>query len=378
MPRLTDHETALDCLAKLAPWRAEDRECWFKCAAALKSVNPDLYAAFERWSSSAQNFSAKACRATWKSAPTDKVTLGTLITWARQDGAEIDTGQSDRRLEQLREAKAKAPEDAPHVDREWSQIASQAQATAETVQPLADNLGLSPTSLQRLGVGWLGREALAQHGTKCSGAGCWTFPMSNLGGVCGIRLRTPDGFKYAVHSSDGLGLFVPSGVPGATSPLFVIEGPTDTGAVLDMGESCIGRPNNVAGNDLIRKWVTLHRPATRDVVIVMDRDQPDSDMAAVILRRIVDQRLTLEAARELADDAGLTQAERGTVVAAVELARLIARDGRTATVVAPPLGVKDARAWLAQSPTNDDLWGLVDQGVVIRGRRYGWLCRGVA
>src|SRR5690606_9675141 len=87
---------------------------------------------------------------------------------------------------------------------------------------LAESLGLSIESLQRLGVGWAARHR------------AYTFPMRRGDGtICGIRLRSPDGRKYSVRGSKQ-GLFIPDGID-ATDRLLVAEGPTDTAAVLDWG-----------------------------------------------------------------------------------------------------------------------------------------------
>lgn len=95
----------------------------------------------------------------------------------------------------------------------------------------ADSLGLSVESLCRLGVGW------------CSDHNAWTFPMTDsAGNVVGIRLRRPNGFKFAVTGGKE-GLFIPSTVEPQPNRLLVSEGPTDTAALLDLGfNNAVGRP----------------------------------------------------------------------------------------------------------------------------------------
>lgn len=379
-----EREVALDCLSKLAPWRAEDRECWYKCAAALKSVSDDLYAAFERWSQPAPNFNPRACATTWRSAPTDRVTLGTLIAWARQDGAEIDTGRADQRLRDLREAKADTPASLPDVEQDFPAIVDESRLAPDRLQLLAADLGVTAASLSRLSVGWLDRDRLGGPDgdlpgslmTPCYGPACWAFPRVTACGRFGaIRLRTSNGKKFDLRGSEpGADVFAPSGVAGGDGTLFVIEGPTDTAAVLDMGQDCVGRPSNNAGDASVANWIALQRPQTREVVVVLDRDQADDDTAWRMLGRVLADGLEPDDARQLFADAGLTAAECGTLAGALKLTGRLRRQGRTVTLAMPPLGHKDARAWRRDmGADNDDLWGVVDTGYRLPGRALAWM-----
>jgi hypothetical protein len=118
--------------------------------------------------------------------------------------------------------------------------------------------------------------------------------MSDCGGqTVGIRLRRPDGAKYAVRGGRE-GLFLPAGpVPTgglsdsracasegtAADPqmegsrLLVCEGPTDAAALLDLGYVHVaGRPSCTGGVKLLAELVRRRRPG--DVVIVADADEP--------------------------------------------------------------------------------------------------------
>src|SRR5690606_12677955 len=93
------------------------------------------------------------------------------------------------------------------------------RAEPRTLPRRAQSLGLSIESLQRLGVGWAARH----H--------AYSFPMRRGDGtICGIRLRSPSGAKYAIRGSRQ-GLFIPTGL-GVTDRLLIAEGPTDTAACL--------------------------------------------------------------------------------------------------------------------------------------------------
>ncbi|MBW8018030.1 MAG: hypothetical protein FVQ82_17820, partial [Planctomycetes bacterium] len=105
---------------------------------------------------------------------------------------------------------------------------------------LGESLGISPLSLQRLGIGWDGNA--------------FTFPMldENLR-VIGIRRRFGDGNKRALTGSTN-GLFIPSEL-SSDKPLCITEGPTDCAAALDLGFNAFGRPNCNSKVDMTVRFV---------------------------------------------------------------------------------------------------------------------------
>jgi hypothetical protein len=116
-------------------------------------------------------------------------------------------------------------------------------------------------SLRRLQIGWADDYR------------AWSFPMMNvLGDVLGIRLRGPDGRKFAVKGGKE-GLFIPSTAEGEPGALLICEGPTDTAALLDMGfRNVVGRPSCSGGTKLLVELVRRRVPP--EVVIVSDGDKP--------------------------------------------------------------------------------------------------------
>jgi hypothetical protein len=177
----------------------------------------------------------------------------------------------------------------------------------------AASLGLSTRSLEALDIGWS-----AWHQA-------WAFPMRDAsGGVLGIRLRKPDGSKFAVRGGHE-GLFLPAG--WAADPehqrLLIGEGPTDVAALRDMGlVGVVGRPSCTGGVALLTALVRQQRP--REVVIVADADLP-----------------------------GQQGAQR--------LAGVLIGNGQTVRVLVPPTGIKDARAWLRAGGTRADLERAIGQ-----------------
>ncbi len=165
------------------------------------------------------------------------------------------------------------PASAPSPAVDWP---GRARAAFGAVPPgereaLAAGLGLSADALARLGVGLLPRADLRRLVTGDRGCThAFTFPMCDAAGVViGLRLRFSDHSKGCVTGS-GSGLFVPATLTGR-GPLFIVEGPTDAAAVLDLGFDAIGRPNNTSGQEMVVDYV---RRQPRPVVIVHQRDKP--------------------------------------------------------------------------------------------------------
>ena len=125
------------------------------------------------------------------------------------------------------------------------------------LRAFSEGLGVSAESLRLLGVGWTGQ--------------CWSFPMyDDRARTKGIRLRRPDGFKYAVRgSSQGLFMAASQAPP---RELWVTEGPTDAAALLSIGLPVIGRPSCMGCEATLSKLLT--RAQCENVVVVADADGP--------------------------------------------------------------------------------------------------------
>lgn len=185
------------------------------------------------------------------------------------------------------------------------------RARPDAVARFAEDLGVTCDSLERLGVGWDGRN--------------WTFPMVDASGfVRGIRLRTPSGRKFAVTGSRE-GLFVPSGLC-VHDPLLVCEGPTDTAAALTLRFDAVGRPCGGSGVRLVVEYVKRHCPPT--VVVVADTDaiglKSATNLAAVLACYCRDVRLIEPRAKDLRAwlQAGATAADVNEAIARAEQVRV--------------------------------------------------------
>jgi DNA primase len=181
-------------------------------------------------------------------------------------------------------------------------------------------LGLTTESLQRLGIGWLGKEELEHHGFRHARE-AWSFPMRDAtGSIVGIRLRLPNGRKLAITGSNN-GLFIPSDLPAHSHQLLIAEGESDCAALLDLGFEAIGRPGCENGTRLLIRLVTRIRPT--EIVIVSDGDEP-----------------------------GLRGADK--------LAAAMRVFCSSVRVIAPPPGVKDARVWKRHGATHDEIAAAIE------------------
>jgi len=179
---------------------------------------------------------------------------------------------------------------------------------------LGNSLGLSQTSLLRLGTGW------------SDDRWCWSFPMRDADDrVVGIRLRRPDGSKLSVKGGHE-GLFIPEGMDSG-GRLLICEGPTDCAALLELGFQAVGRPSCTGG---VKQFCLLvQRLVPEEVVIVSDSDEPG---------------------------------QRG----AEDLASVLVGYCPSVRVIRPPDGVKDAREWKRLGATAAEVQASID---AVRKRR---------
>lgn len=156
-------------------------------------------------------------------------------------------------------ARPVAREAEPTETPNWGQLLARYRAATVPgeLRQLADRLGVSVVSLQRLGCCWAPDKR------------AWAFAMRDPAGeVVGIRLRSDDGRKWAVKGSHQ-GLFTPDDgtLPDLAERIFIVEGPTDAAALLDLGFVVVGRPSCTGSADDLAVLL-----AKRDVVIIGDND----------------------------------------------------------------------------------------------------------
>lgn len=191
------------------------------------------------------------------------------------------------------------------------------------LQRLSEKIGISVQSLRRLGACW--------HDAHQA----WAFPMRDgAGNLIGIRLRTESGDKFAVRGSHA-GLFIPADL-SPDGPIGICEGPTECGAIMDLGFPVIGRPSCSGGIHHITIFLRAH--PKREVVIFCNRDQAKTIPGGKTLRPGQD--------------------------GAMHLAAEIHRPTR---IIMPPKH-KDFRAWFQEGATRNVVdWLISNTRYVLRG-----------
>lgn len=181
--------------------------------------------------------------------------------------------------------------------------------------------GVTANSLELLQAGWY------------EPWGCLTFPMFNADRkVVGLRTRHRDGAKRAIPGSHQ-GVFLPPW--HRTGPLLIVEGPTDTAAVLTLGLDVMGRPSATGAVETICALAK-----GRAIVAVLgDRDTP----------------------KTRPDGSVWFPGQEG----AAELVKALRASGSDARWFLPPPGVKDARQWVVTGAKAYDVmmaWAEADDG----------------
>lgn len=152
-----------------------------------------------------------------------------------------------------------APQPEPQIDaaKMMREFAADVES-GEQLLNLADDLGVDWQSLARIGTTW------------SAGHRAWAFAMRDGdANVIGIRLRDHTGHKWAVRGSRA-GLFYDPN--NRADVAYIVEGPTDCAAAMDLGVYAIGRPSCMGSEQQVIRVV--ERVKVREVIIVSDNDSP--------------------------------------------------------------------------------------------------------
>ena len=107
----------------------------------------------------------------------------------------------------------------------------------------------------------------------CGGHDASTWPMyDGSGRIIGIRLREMAGDRKWTIRDSRAGLFLPRNIPTSADRLFVVEGPSDLAAALDLQLPCIGRPSCSGLTQEIRCFMLS--TGFHHATIVADNDTP--------------------------------------------------------------------------------------------------------
>ena len=192
----------------------------------------------------------------------------------------------------------------------------------------ADLLGLPVWPLERLRVGWSNSDRAS------------TWPMRNgTGDIVGIRLRNPQTAKKWSVTGSIAGLFYDPALLSVERPelVWIVEGPTDTAALLSIGFDAVGVPSAGGGCDLLTDLARRILP--KEIVIIADRDENGTGIHGA--ERIADALMIIAPVR----------------------------------IVTPPGVVKDSRAWVVSGASRKLIESAADgalvRRIVLEGSIYG-------
>ena len=206
----------------------------------------------------------------------------------------------------------KTPSIIAEPGQDWaSEAASYAsQFTPRRSTTIANELGVTTASLQALQTGWRPLTANGGH---------FTFPEHDaLGKVIGITIRCRDGSKKMLPGGKR-GLYIPPNWDQPEGAIYIVEGASDTAALLSLGLAVIGRPNVIGGVEFLAELLA-NVPPKRGIVVMGEYDGKPN---------------------------GSWPGKDGAIKVATKLANKLGRRVRWAL---PPDGAKDVRVWLKENP----------------------------
>lgn len=229
-----------------------------------------------------------------------------------------------------RNPKPKQATEKPKPTRDWNKVARDAFYSLNAAQArveLSTRLSVSVASLDRLQVGWLG---------KTRG---WTFPeRDGSGRAIGINRRMLNGDKRRESGSQSGLTFDPETWLNYSqiSDVHLVEGASDTAAMIDLELSVVGRPSNSGGVELLGELLK-RVPADRRILVVGENDRRPHESLPRARRE-----------RHKPDCkwcATCWPGKFGAIRTAERLAPILMR---TVSWAMMPAGFKDVRAWVIE------------------------------
>ena len=271
---------------------------------------------------------------------------GSAVWCGRVDQGSIRQNQGGQFLHRLRDRdpltwlartyRPAASEQPKRPTKDWGRIAQEAfdQATAEAArQALSTELGVSVEALRRLHVGWMPSQR------------CWSFPERDAAGnVIGINRRFADGTKKRMAGSQSGLTFDPVGwQESVIEPNFVllVEGGSDTAALLSLGLAVVGRPSNLGGVDLLAELLRAV-PSDRTIGVIGEHDRKAHESLSPVVKKWHKPGCD-----------GCSACWPGQFGAVTTATKLAERLRRPIALAFPPDNAKDARAWLNSPPTDE-------------------------
>lgn len=204
---------------------AEDRETWVAIGMALKSeFGQDAFDAWDRWSQSAGNYSAPACRSSWRGfkARTGGYTIGTLIKLAKDGGYKFDA--DDRPQIDQAELSRRRVERARRTQAEQEQRENLAAAAVELAHSDWHAAKRSGQSLYAVRKGIDQPESCRYHADGGLVIPMLRYDLPREQALKGVQIIRDDGSKKFTYGMQKPGTACRLGMPVIGEPVFICEG----------------------------------------------------------------------------------------------------------------------------------------------------------
>lgn len=219
--------------------------------------------------------------------------------------------------------------------RDWGSsalLAFENPPAEEKRSELAKVLGVGVGALRRLGVGWIQAYGFSVPERDASGK------------VIGINDRSPSGSKKRRRGSNaGLTFDPETWMESTIEPgfVFLVEGMSDTAALMSLGLSVVGRPNNTGGVDLLAVLLRAV-PIDKVIVVIGEHDRKDHESLSLTVKKW--HKPTCDGC------SSCWPGKYGAITTAKHLAQQL---GRPVAWAFPPENAKDAREWLRSQPSDE-------------------------
>jgi putative DNA primase/helicase len=205
---------------------AADRETWVAVGMALKAEFSDAaWSAWDSWSQQAGNYSAPACRSSWRGfkSRAGGYTIGTIIKLAKDGGYRFEPGERPDPAELARrraERAARAAADA----KSRQALAGNAQANAATAWHTAQRDGSSAYTVRK----GIDKPESCRYLNQDQGGGI-VLPMLRYDlprdqALKGVQIIRDDGSKKFTYGMEKPGTACRLGLAVVGEPVFVCEG----------------------------------------------------------------------------------------------------------------------------------------------------------
>ena len=219
----------------------EDRETWVAVGMALKSeFGHEAFDAWDRWSSAAGNYNAKACAASWRGFKSRQggYTIGTLIKLAKDGGYRFDPSVKPdaAAAAELMKRRAERAARAAAEQRERELQAENAEANALEQWRKALKDGRSAYAMRKL----IDQPESCRYLPEADGGGL-VIPMLRYDlpreqSLKGVQIIRDDGTKKFTFGMKKPGTACRLGLPVVGEPVLVCEGYA-TGMTLRMASA---------------------------------------------------------------------------------------------------------------------------------------------